>query len=122
MEARVRNKLIQIARTTQSPISFPVLIQEMDLGLNMDRPYDKSRLNEILYDISMEEHENGRPLLSALVKTKTNKGQGDEFFKLCEELGMGEWRTLKNDPEFIDQQRQLCFDFWTNEENYQKFL
>lgn len=122
METRVRNKLIQIARTTQSPISFPVLIQEMDLGLNMDRPYDKSRLNEILYDISMEEHENGRPLLSSLVKTKTNKGQGDEFFKLCEELGMGEWRTLKNDPEFLNTQRQLCFDFWTNEENYQKYL
>jgi len=122
MEARVRNKLIQIARTSQSPISFPVLIQEMDLGLNMDRPYDKSRLNEILYDISMEEHENARPLLSALVKTKTNKGQGDEFFKLCEELGMGEWRVLKNDPEFITQQRQLCYDFWTDDENYQKFL
>jgi hypothetical protein len=75
-----------------------------------------------LYDISIEEHENGRPLLSALVKTKTNKGQGDEFFKLCEELGMGEWRILKNDPEFINDQRQLCYDFWTNEENYQKFL
>ncbi|CAN5379532.1 hypothetical protein BH23BAC1_BH23BAC1_04940 [soil metagenome] len=122
MDIRVRSKLIQIARNHLSPISFPVLIQEMDLGLNLDRPYDKSRLNEILHDISMDEHEEGRPLLSCLVKTKTNKGQGDEFFKLCEELGMGEWRALKNDPEFLEDQRRQCYEFWSNEENYQKYL
>lgn len=69
----------------------------------------------------MDEHEEGRPLLSSLVQTK-NKGQGDEFYKLCEELGMGNWRDLKNDPEFLTEQRNLCYEFWSDESNYEKFL
>lgn len=121
MNDRIRKKLIQIVRLEDSPISYPSLIQQMNLGLNLDIPHEKSMLGEILNEISMEEHNSGRPLLSSLVKIKP-KGQGDTFFKLCERLGYGDWKELKRDDNFLEEQRMKCRAFWIDEKNYQKFL
>ncbi|WP_017731570.1 hypothetical protein [Nafulsella turpanensis] len=121
MNDRIRKKLIQIVRLEDSPISYPSLIQQMNLGLNLDIPHEKNMLGEILNEISTEEHEEGRPLLSSLVKIKP-KGQGDNFFKLCEKLGYGEWKDLKRSDSFLDEQIGRCREFWLDEENYNKFL
>lgn len=87
----------------------------------MDIKHEKQLLGEILDEISEEEHEEGRPLLSAMIQDK-KAGQGDRFFKLCESLGMGEWRELKRDEEFKNIQVAKCHDFWGKEENYKKFF
>lgn len=121
MNTRVRNKLIQLARTDGSPISYRRLIQQADLGLNMEIRHEKQLLGEILDEISEEEHEENRPLLSAMVKDKKT-GQGDRFFKLCEELGMGEWKELKKDEAFREQHVQACKDFWQDDANYEKYF
>ncbi|WP_380283747.1 hypothetical protein [Hymenobacter rubripertinctus] len=89
--------------------------------MNLDISHEKSRLNEILIEISEHEHEAGRPVLSCLVKVKGSKGQGDNFYKMCERLGMGEWRTLKQQEDFLIDMRQKCRDFWQDDENFQKF-
>ena len=121
MNDRIRKKLIQIVRLEDSPISYPSLIQQMSLGLNLDIPHEKSMLGEILNEISMEEHKSGRPLLSSLVKIKP-KGQGDTFFKMCEKLGFGEWKELKRSADFLEEQRVKCRNFWQDEQNYRQFL
>lgn len=121
MNDRIRKKLIQIVRLEDSPISYPALINQMNLGLNLDIPHEKSMLGEILNEISTEEHEKGRPLLSSLVKIKP-KGQGDTFFKLCERLGYGEWKELKRSEDFLEEQRKKCRSFWMDERNYEQFL
>lgn len=122
MNVRVRNKLIQLARTNSNPITYQRLITEAELGLNVDISHEKSMLGEILSEISVKEHKQGRPLLSAMVQVKSNKGQGDSFFKLCEGLGYGDWKELKKDKDFIVEQRAQCIEFWSNDENYEKFV
>lgn len=121
MTGRVRSHLIKFARTQVGTTSYLNLVQEAELGFNLDISHEKSRLNEILAEISETEFAAGRPLLSCLVKVKGSKGQGDQFFKLCERLGLGEWRTLKQDELFLVNLRQQCRDFWQHDANYQQF-
>lgn len=121
MTARVRTHLIRFARQQVGSTSFLNLIQEAELGLNLDITHEKARLTEMLAEISETEFEAGRPLLSCLIKVKGAKGQGDGFFKLCERLGLGEWRTLKQDPDFLTNLRQTCREFWQDETNFEKF-
>lgn len=122
MNIRVRNKLIQLARTDSNPITYQRLITEAELGLNVEISHEKALLGEILSEISTKEHQSGRPLLSAMVQVKSNKGQGDTFFKLCEELGFGDWKELKKDKDFIEKERDKCAAFWSNDENFEKYV
>ncbi len=121
MNSRVRNQLISIAKSGGSPIPYRRLINQTELGLNLDIKHEKQLLGDILDEISEDEHENNRPLLSALVQDKRN-GQGDRFFKMCERLDMGDWKELKKDEDFRNEQITKCYEFWQNEENYKKFF
>ncbi|MEQ8926277.1 MAG: hypothetical protein RLO81_10720 [Fulvivirga sp.] len=121
MNTRVRNHLIFLAKNGDSPIPYRRLINQTELGLNLDIKHEKQLLGEILDEISEDEHESGRPLLSAMVQDKRN-GQGDRFFKLCERLEMGEWKELKKDESFRDDHIAKCHEFWQNEENYKKYF
>ncbi|MBT2556626.1 hypothetical protein J7E24_02430 [Hymenobacter sp. ISL-91] len=121
MIGRVRSHLIRFSRNQIGTTSYLNLIQEAELGLNMEITHEKARLNEILTDISEQEFQAGRPMLSCLVKVKGSKGQGDNFFKMCERLGLGEWRTLKQDENFLKDLRQQCRAFWQDDANFEKF-
>ncbi|UOQ76250.1 hypothetical protein MUN84_16940 [Hymenobacter sp. 5516J-16] len=89
--------------------------------MNLDISHEKARLNEILAEISETEFRAGRPILSCLVKVEGSKGQGDNFYKLCERLGMGEWRSLKQQEDFLKTTRRECRDFWKDSSNFEKF-
>jgi hypothetical protein len=121
MTGRIRTYLIRYARNQTGTASYLTLVQEAELGLNLEISHEKSRLNEMLAEISTQEVEAGRPPLSCLVKVQGSKGQGDNFYKLCEKMGMGEWRTLKQDENFLKALIQDCKAFWKDEANYQKF-
>jgi hypothetical protein len=118
---RLRHYLIRYARQQAGTVSYLTLVQESELGLNLDISHEKSRLNEMLTEISTEEFAAGRPILSSLVRVQGSKGQGDNFYKMCERLGMGEWRTLKQDEGFLKNLIKECRDFWQQEENYAQF-
>ncbi|CAN5876131.1 hypothetical protein BH24BAC1_BH24BAC1_11180 [soil metagenome] len=119
MNVRIRARLIRLARLNRGITSYQNLINQAELGLNLDNSYEKERLDEILEEIGTEEFSKGRPLLNALVKVKGNNGQGDRFFKLCERLGYGSWRELKKDIGFLVNLRQECRDYWMNDQNFE---
>jgi len=121
MIGRIRTYLIRYSRQQTGTVSYLTLVQEAELGLNLEISHEKSRLNEMLAEISMTEFEAGRPFLSCLVKVQGSKGQGDNFYKLCEKMGLGEWRNLKQDEEFLKGLIRDCRAFWHNETNFQKF-
>ncbi|TPG72510.1 hypothetical protein [Hymenobacter nivis] len=121
MTGRIRTYLIRYARQQTGTVSYLTLVQEAELGLNLEISHEKSRLNEMLAEISTVEHTEGRPPLSCLVKVPGSKGQGDNFYKLCEKLGMGEWRTLKQDEDFLKNLIRTCRDFWLDDANFQEF-
>lgn len=121
MIGRIRTYLIRYSRLQTGTVSYLTLVQEAELGLNLEISHEKSRLNEMLAEISMAEHEAGRLPLSCFVKVQGSKGQGDNFYKLCEKMGMGEWRSLKQNEEFLKDLVRDCRQFWRDEDNYQKF-
>ncbi|TGE16573.1 hypothetical protein [Hymenobacter elongatus] len=121
MIGRVRSHLIRFARHQVGTTSYLNLVQEAELGLNLDISHEKARLNELLSEISEAEFQAGRPILSCLVKVEGSKGQGDNFYKLCERLGLGEWRTLKQDPEFLKTLRRECRAFWLAPGSFEQF-
>jgi len=121
MLSRLRNHLIRFSRQQIGTTSYLNLVQEAELGLNLDNAHEKARLNELLAELSEVEYQAGRPILSCLVKVEGSKGQGDNFYKLCERLGLGEWRALKHDPEFLKDMRTTCRSFWQDDANYEKF-
>ena len=121
MIGRIRTYLIRYSRQQTGTVSYLTLVQEAELGLNLEISHEKSRLNEMLAEISMAEFENGHPLLSCLVKVQGSKGQGDSFYKLCEKMGLGEWRNLKQNEDFLKDLILECREFWNDEANFQKF-
>ncbi|GAB3832457.1 MULTISPECIES: hypothetical protein [Hymenobacter] len=121
MITRVRRFLINYSRNQTGTVSYLTVVQEAELGLNLDISHEKSRLNELLAEISETEYTAGRPILSCLVKVEGSKGQGDNFFKLCERLGLGPWRELKQNPDFLSGLRTECREFWRDEKNYAQF-
>ncbi|HEX8427246.1 hypothetical protein [Hymenobacter sp.] len=121
MFGRIRSHLIRFSRHQAGTISYLNLVQEAELGLNLDISHEKGRLNELLAEISEQEYNAGRPILSCLVKVEGSKGQGDNFYKLCERLGMGEWRALKQQEDFLKNMRRECRTFWHDEANYERW-
>lgn len=57
-------------------------------GLDMSNPADRNRIAEILGDISTYEHDNHRPMLSAVVILQDSNKPGKGFFTLAKELGL----------------------------------
>jgi hypothetical protein len=121
MNRTVRSYLIEIARKRQI-VYYQDLCDACKLPLNMhDNPSDRTEIGRILGEISKYEHEHERPLLSALVLTRSGE-EGDGFYKLCEELGLtGDWKKLKREGIFAAQEIKECHNYWRKEENYQKF-
>ncbi|OKL41965.1 hypothetical protein [Pontibacter flavimaris] len=122
MNSRVRKKLIQVARGRAHLMSFQNLIYEAELGLNLENPHEKSMLTEVIDEISEREYREGRPLLSSLVRVKGQKNQGDSFFRMCERLGYGNWKDLKKNSQFIEEQRDACREFWSDKKNFTEYL
>lgn len=122
MNLRVRSFLIELARhPRKNYIHYQELCRECGLGLDMSKPEDRKEIGHILGVISTFEFKKSRPLLSALV-VSTNFEEGDGFFKLCVELGMGgSWKKLKDDPAFVSLRINECVEFWKDETHYLAF-
>ena len=122
MDHAIRRKLVDLARINGAKISYQALSDEFQLYLDMKKKQDRAFIGRVLSEISSYEYKNDRPLLSALVLLKGRSGkQMDEFYKLCEELGMGSWETLKADPDFESSQRKACYKFWKDNQNYKEY-
>jgi len=57
-------------------------------GLDMENPDDRNKLAEILGEISTHEHQQKRPLLSAVVILKGNNIPDQGFFTPAKKLGV----------------------------------
>ena len=57
-------------------------------GLDMDNQADRNRIADILDEISRHEHNEGHPLLSAVVVRADENKPGQGFFTLARDLGV----------------------------------
>ena len=122
MDRKIRRKLIELARIKGAKISYQALSDEFQLFLDMKKKSDRVSISSILAEITEHEHEQKRPLLGSLVLLKGRSGkQMDDFYKLCERLGMGKWDSLKEDPEFEGNLRKSCHEFWKDNQNFKEY-
>lgn len=86
------------------------LKQQFDLN---EDPMSKS-LAGLLGDISVDENEQGNPLLSVIVVNKETKIPGDRFFKLAKDLGLyqGSLNNREQKDLFYISELNNAHSFW----------
>ncbi len=84
------------------------------LKLDMNDPSHRVRIGEILGDISRGEHDQGRPLLSAVVTQKGEERPGKGFFTLATELGLF---SGLDEEAFFARELTKAHDFWSSQED-----
>jgi len=119
MNYRLREYLIDLCAKGET-ISYQILSDQCKLDLDMASPGDRSKIAVLLVEVATYEHNNKRPLLTAIVIAKQTHKQGDGFFRLGEQFGYGNWQTLKENL-FDKEQIKQCFEFWGSNENYSTY-
>lgn len=122
MNKIVRKKIIDVARKKgKQVITYQQLSDQCNLGLIMNDPESRVEIGIILSEVCKYEVDNGRPLLSSLVVIKDTHDVGPGFYKLCDELGIDEYKTIGKDV-FLYKQMDSCYDHWKNDEKYYRDL
>lgn len=109
-EKRTRQVLIDYASRREG-IKYADLIEKAQLNLNMKNPHHRGLLGNILGKISEYEFGHGRPLLSSVAVLQDLKKHSDGFFKLAQDLGLGNWESLKKDG-FDNTEMTRTFNYW----------
>jgi len=79
-------------------------------GLDMSLQRDRTEIGHILGDISRNEHEQGRPLLSAIVTLKDRRSPGKGFFTLARELGL--MKPGQDEEAYWSEEVNKVFQTW----------
>lgn len=108
MDNAVHEKLQEVARQ-QSTITYSDLALSVDLDMSLDR--DRAAMGRILGEISIHEHEEGHPMLSAVV---THKGgdPGKGFYTLARELG--KMPPAMDEITFWIEELRAVHGYWSN--------
>jgi len=85
MHEAIYNKLIKVAKA-EVTITYSEIAPLANL--NMDDPVDRNKIAVILDEISTSEHDEGRPLLSAVVIGKTTNVPGSGFYTMAKRCGV----------------------------------
>jgi hypothetical protein len=80
-------------------------LADLDMGNELDR----AKIGEILGEISTFEHQQRRPMLSAVVIHRDNNMPGQGFFTLARELGL--YRGIDDFMFFVQELRRV-HDYW----------
>ena len=83
--AIVRKKLIETARARET-ISYSELGGL--IGLDMGQPDQRTCLSDLLGEINIAEHEEDRPMLSAVAVLKGEGWPGSGFFEIARHFGL----------------------------------
>jgi len=106
MHQKLYKRLIAVARQ-------PNVTRYSDIAplarLDMHSAADRLTIGKLLGEISTFEHQQGHPLLSAVVILKVKNIPGQRFFKLARELGRYHG---SNDFMFFVQELRRVHDYW----------
>lgn len=97
------DKLIEVARNGETiPYGTVMKLVGLKLGNNGGK-----EIGKMLGDISTEEHQGGRPLLSVVVMTGKKPSKG--FFTLAKNLKL---QTTQTDDDYFKSELQKTHTFW----------
>jgi hypothetical protein len=95
------------AASRGKPIYFSEIAELLEI--NMSDEEQRKKMFEMIANISLYEHQNGRPLLSAIV-IKADKSPGYGFFIMARRLGL----QKTNNQSFFYEEVKKVFDYWKN--------
>jgi len=81
-------------------------------GLDMSLADDRSRVADILDEISLLEHEQGRPLLSVVVVQVETGRPGKGFYRLATNLGLFAGKSDIDEMEFFIASVKRAYAMW----------
>lgn len=110
-DAIIRKRLVETAEA-QGTITYSELGGL--IGLDMSQPDQRQRLSKLLGRIVTAEHEQGRPILSAVAVLKGEMRPGPGFFKICRRLGVyGGSKNRGGQEVFYAAELKRVHDYWT---------
>ena len=108
MHQAIYERLLSVARAED--ITYYSDIAPL-ADLNMDLDADRERISELLREIALHEHQQGRPLLTAVVIHYADNQPDQGFFTLSRELGL--FRAGRPYIFFVRELRRV-HDYWRN--------
>jgi hypothetical protein len=111
MHQAIYDRLIQVARA-QDTVSYSE-ISPLAM-LDMDNPADRNVMKNLLDDINRYEHQEGRPMLSAVVVHRQDNIPGEGFFTCARNLGRFTGTRPVEELEFWVAEIRLVYDVWSN--------
>jgi len=69
-------------------------------------------IGQLLGEINEDEHNNGRPMLSAVAVEPTTRMPGEGFFQFAKELGRFDGETDEDKREFWRDEIQRVYEIW----------
>ncbi|MGQ9676623.1 MAG: hypothetical protein ACUVX1_13255 [Chloroflexota bacterium] len=85
------------------------------VGLNVGLRAHRNRLNEILRDIAIYEHQQGRPLLPVVVVLSQEGRPAQSFFKLAQGLGLYSGQSELDALEFFSKEVARVHAAWRSD-------
>lgn len=110
---RIREVLIKVAKR-KSVINYTDLLKQSGVRLDMSNPHDRGVLGNLLGDISWNEVQEGRPMLSSVALHAGDFKQGGGFFDLAEELYSISLPSADAELEFGMDEMNKTHEFWSN--------
>lgn len=84
------------------------------IGLDMGQPDQRQRLSNLLGEINTAEHQEGRPMLSAVAVLKDEMRPGQGFFEICHWLGVYDGNKDSDAQlRFFSSELRRVHDHWT---------
>jgi hypothetical protein len=109
---RVRRRLQQLARQERT-IPYSDLVSELAAAGHIHIEPTHPAVAGILGQVSVLEHEEGRPMVTAVVVHKTgDMAPGPGFCNLARELGHTVPSGKDGELEFWSGELARCFDYW----------
>jgi hypothetical protein len=101
-------ELLNAARKKES-VSYKKIGQIMGLKAQVDMA---AEIGQMLGEINEDEHDNGRPMLSAVAVEPTTRMPGEGFFQFAKELRKLDGETDEDKREFWRDEIQRVYGMW----------
>ena len=109
---RIKDVLIKVAKR-KSMINYTDLLKQSGVHLDMSNPHDRGVLGNLLGDISWNEVQEGRPMLSSVALHAGDFKQGGGFFDLAEELYSISLPSADAELKFGMDEMNKTHEFWS---------
>jgi hypothetical protein len=101
-------RLLNAAREKES-VPYEEIGQIMGLEAHLGMAKE---IGQLLGEINEDEHNNGRPMLSAVAVEPTTRMPGEGFFQFAKELSKFDGETEEDKREFWRDEIQRVYEIW----------